>query len=174
MSTASKSPRRVAAVALEIGHRTFPKYGHRFSRKDFTLPQLFACLVLRKFFKTDYRGICEYLRDMPALREQLGLSKVPHYTTLQKKEAMLLRDVKIERLLEESVEMVHRSESKPASSKKNAPVRSNSLLRTRRDSKRAARAATSSGDAIERPDDGRPRRTGVSARWDCSSTATRT
>src|SRR5690606_40291370 len=66
----------------------FPKYGHRFSRKDFTLPQLFACLVLRKFFKTDYRGICEYLRDMPALREQLGLSKVPHYTTLQKKEAM--------------------------------------------------------------------------------------
>lgn len=172
MSTASKSPRRVAAVALEIGHRTFPKYGHRFSRKDFTLPQLFACLVLRKFFKTDYRGICEYLRDMPALREQLGLSKVPHYTTLQKKEAMLLRDVKIERLLEESVEMVHRSES--ASSKKNAPVRSNSPLRTRRASKRAARAATSSSAAIERPDGGRRRHTDVSARWDCSSTATRT
>lgn len=174
MSTVSKSPRRVAAVALDIGRSTFPTYGHRFSRKDFTLPQLFACLVLRKFFNADYRGICEYLRDWPALREQLGLRKVPHYTTLQKKEAMLLRDARIERLLDESVSLVHRSESEPASSKKNAPLNSNSPPRTRRDSKRAARVVTSSSDATERPDAGRRRRTGVSARWGCSSTATRT
>jgi len=118
MSTVSKSPRRVAAVALDIGRRTFPTYGHRFSRKDFTLPQLFACLVLRQFFNADYRGIVEFLRDMPALRDQLGLTKVPHYTTLQKKEAMLLRDAKVQRLLDESVAMVQQRDQASRRSKK--------------------------------------------------------
>jgi hypothetical protein len=90
MSTASKSPRKVAAVALHVGERTFPAYSHRCSPRTFTQPQLFACLVLKTFFNTDYRGIVAYLDDLPALRQTLGLNKVPHFTTLQKAAARLL------------------------------------------------------------------------------------
>ncbi len=92
MSTVSKSPRKVAAVALHVGRRTFPTYSCRCSRHTFTQPQLFACLVLKAFFKADYRRIVAYLKDMPGLREQLGLKKTPHFTTLQKASARLLND----------------------------------------------------------------------------------
>lgn len=107
MSTVSKSPRKVAAVALEVGSRTLPQYGHRCSRRDFTLPQLFACLVLRKFFNADYRGITAILEDMPALRDDLGLGRVPHFTTLQKQEKRLLRDAQVRALLGQSVALYH-------------------------------------------------------------------
>ncbi len=107
MSTASKSPRKVAAVALETGRRTLPKYGNRYSRQDFTLPQLFACLVLRKFFGTDYRGICAILNDCPALCRQIGLKKIPHFTTLQKKERALLSDAIIRKMLGETIALYH-------------------------------------------------------------------
>ena len=52
------------------------------SRKDFTQHQLFAVLALKTFFKTDYRGIAQLLTDFAELREELGLTKVPHYSTL--------------------------------------------------------------------------------------------
>jgi hypothetical protein len=107
MSTVSRSPRKVAAVALEVGTRKLPRYGHRFSRKDFTQPQLFACLVLRKFFNTDYRRIVAYLDDWPALRRDLKLAKVPHFTTLQKAEARLLRDPQVRHLLSGTVAMFY-------------------------------------------------------------------
>ena len=61
MSTVSKSRRKVAAVALETGRRTLPTSAHRCSRKDFSQPQWFACLVLRQFFETDDRGIVAHL-----------------------------------------------------------------------------------------------------------------
>ena len=31
--------------------------------KKFTQPQLFACLVLKTFFQTDYRGVVVFLND---------------------------------------------------------------------------------------------------------------
>ena len=92
MSTASKSPRKVAAVARRVGEWTFPAYSHRCSPHLFTQPQLFACLVLKAFFRTDYRGIVAYLHDLPALRRTVGLQRVPHFTTLQKAAARLLAD----------------------------------------------------------------------------------
>lgn len=90
MSKTSKSPRKVAAVALWVGQRALPDYSSRFSPKTFTQAQLFACLALKAFFKTDYRGIVAYLDDLPGLRKLLELKKVPHYTTLQKAAARLL------------------------------------------------------------------------------------
>jgi len=108
MSTACKSPRKVAAVAMAVGNRTLPRYGHRFSRHDYQLAQLFACLVLRKFFRTDYRGIIAILDDWPQGRQVLGLfSKTPHFTTLQKVERRLLTDPLIRKLLTQTVEMFH-------------------------------------------------------------------
>ncbi|WP_162667356.1 hypothetical protein [Gemmata massiliana] len=57
-------------------------YSSARSRKDFTQHQLFAVLALKTFFKTDYRGIAQLLTDFAELREELGLTKVPHYSTL--------------------------------------------------------------------------------------------
>ena len=57
MSTTSKSPKKVATAALRVAARALPLYAHQFSPKKFTQPQLFACLVLKTIFKTDYRGI---------------------------------------------------------------------------------------------------------------------
>jgi hypothetical protein len=84
MSKLTKSPLRVARHALAVGQTTLPSYTHRFSPKKFTQPQLFACLVLKTFLKTDYRGVCAHLNDHAELRRTLWLAAVPHFTTLQK------------------------------------------------------------------------------------------
>ena len=84
MSLTSKSPQDVAREALAAGTAALTLYSHKFGPKTFTRPQLLACLVLKKFFKTDYRGIVAILKDSSALRATLGLSRVPHFTTLQK------------------------------------------------------------------------------------------
>ena len=111
MSTASKSPRKVAAVALEVGRRSLPRYSHRYSRRDYTLAQLFALLVLRQLFKTDYRGITAYLHDWPTLQQDLGLKKVPHFTTLQKAERRLFAAARVQRLLSHTVGLYHGDEA---------------------------------------------------------------
>jgi len=105
MSITSKSPRKVAAVAYKIGQRTLPDYASPFSRKDFTLSQLFACLVLRKFHKTDYRGIVAILTDNPTLCKDIALQKVPHFTTLQKAERKLLDDLSHRNMLDQTLAM---------------------------------------------------------------------
>ena len=61
MSTTSKSPKKVAAAAYHIACETLPEHSHRYSPKKYTQPQLLVCLVLRVFFKTEYRGIVEIL-----------------------------------------------------------------------------------------------------------------
>src|SRR5262249_25652192 len=57
----------------------------------YTQPQLFAGLVLKTFFKTDYRGLAGHRADHSDLRATLGLQAVPHFTTLQKASRRLLR-----------------------------------------------------------------------------------
>jgi len=78
----TKSPRAVAREALRLAQARLPAYSSKFSRKDFTQHQLFALLALKTFFKTDYRGLTQMLRDFAELREELGLAGVPHYSTL--------------------------------------------------------------------------------------------
>src|SRR5215211_6735318 len=78
----TKSPRAVAREALALARESLPAYTSARSRKDFTAHQLFAVLALKTFFKTDYRGIAQLLTDFVELREELGLTKVPHYSTL--------------------------------------------------------------------------------------------
>ena len=87
----TKSPRAVAREALRLARQSLPAYSSKFSRKDFTQPQLFALLALKTFFKTDYRGVVALLDDFPELRADLGLTKAPHYSTLCKAEPRLLK-----------------------------------------------------------------------------------
>jgi hypothetical protein len=99
----SKSPRTVAAVALQAGRRVFSLYSHLYSPHKFTQPQLFACLVLKDFEKKDYRGVCQLLEDCADLREAIGLKTVPHYTTLQKASRRLLKQKHVRRLVDDTV-----------------------------------------------------------------------
>jgi len=39
------------------------KYGSRFSKHDFTQPQLFVLLTLRQFLRIDYRGLVTLLAE---------------------------------------------------------------------------------------------------------------
>jgi hypothetical protein len=86
----TKSPLAVARAALAVAADALPAYSCKFSRRDYTQPQLFAILALRAFLKTDYRGIEQYLRDWSDLRPALGLAKVPDHSTLQKAHERLL------------------------------------------------------------------------------------
>ncbi|HXG08404.1 MAG TPA: hypothetical protein VNK04_01310 [Gemmataceae bacterium] len=78
----TKSPRRVAREALQLAQEALPAYACPTSRHDFTQAQLFAIRALKTFLKTDSRGVVAFLEDFPALRQDLGLTKVPHYSTL--------------------------------------------------------------------------------------------
>jgi hypothetical protein len=96
----SKSPRKVAMVALAAGKEAFSDYSHVYSPHKFTQPQLFACLVLKEFEKKDYRGIAQFLEDLPDLRQVLGLKSAPHFTTLQKASQRLLKQKHVRQLIE--------------------------------------------------------------------------
>jgi hypothetical protein len=78
----TKSPRAVAREALQLAREALPAYSSKFSRQDFTQHQLFALLALKTFLKLDYRGLIALLKDFAELRDDLGLDKVPHYSTL--------------------------------------------------------------------------------------------
>jgi hypothetical protein len=103
MSTLIKSPGYVAARALRAGRKALRAYAHKFSPKVYTQPQLFACLVLKVFFRTDYRGIAALLADLSDLRRALALERVPHFTTLQKAARRLLTLPRANRLLTATV-----------------------------------------------------------------------
>ena len=71
--------------------------------KVFTQVQLFVCLVLKEFFKTDYRGIIAILADSPDLRHGIGLKKTRHFTTIQKAYRRLQRNADVRRLLDGTI-----------------------------------------------------------------------
>ena len=108
MSITCKSPRKVLQAAYAVAKESLPAYAHRFSPKKFTQHQLFACLVLRSHQKKDYRGIVAMLEDCADLQRCIDLTQVPHWTTLQKAAARLLRNRHVLDLLEATVRRVMR------------------------------------------------------------------
>jgi len=93
-------------VALAAGREAFSDYSHVYSPKKFTRPQLFACLVLKEFEKKDYRGIAQFLEDLPDLQQVLGLKSVPHFTTLQKASKRLLKQKHVRQLIERTARQI--------------------------------------------------------------------
>ena len=82
MRSMPKSAVWVTREAMAVGQRTFPAYGNRTSRHDFTQAQFFALLALRRFLRTDCRGLVTLVAEWQELRKALGLRKVPHDSTL--------------------------------------------------------------------------------------------
>jgi len=99
----------VARAAYAVAREALPTHRHKFSPKRFTQPQLFVCLVLKVFHKTDYRGIVAILKDRPDLCKTFGLARVPHFTTLQKASKRLLRLDVANELLHQSVKTFRKS-----------------------------------------------------------------
>jgi hypothetical protein len=112
----SKSPKVVAKAALLAAQRVLPFYTHPNSPKKFTQHQLFACLVLKNFWKTDYRGVVAQLADHPELCEVLRLNSVPHFTTLQKASRHLLASEPVRRVLESTIRLHYGRRRRVASS----------------------------------------------------------
>lgn len=103
MTRTSKSPKTVALVAYATAKQSLPLYSRPKSPKKFTQPQLVACLVLKEFFKTDYRGIVEILADSSDLSKTLELKAIPHYTTLQKAAYRLTQKKTLDRLMQDII-----------------------------------------------------------------------
>lgn len=87
----TRSPVALAKAAVELAVRSVPAYSSRFSRKDFTQHQLFALMVLATFLKLDHRAVIEVVKDWSDVRMALGLTRVPHWSTLYKAQQRLLK-----------------------------------------------------------------------------------
>jgi hypothetical protein len=96
----SQSPRTVMRVAYHLAHRVLPEHSCKFSRHDFTLAQLFACLVLREFFGLSYRRTEALLTDSPAWLADIGLAKAPDHNTLWRASESLLANRRCGRMLD--------------------------------------------------------------------------
>jgi len=59
-------------------------YSCKYSRRDYTQHQLLTLLLFKEFRKEDYRTVISNLEEMDRIRESLGLTTIPHFTTLQK------------------------------------------------------------------------------------------
>jgi hypothetical protein len=87
----SKSPKQVAAQALEAAKQSLPAYSATHSPKKYTQHQHFAIAALRQFFRVDHRGIVAILEDSSDLRSVLALKKVPRFSTLAYAEKRLFK-----------------------------------------------------------------------------------
>jgi hypothetical protein len=95
-----KSPRKVMRAAFRLARDALPAYSDRFSRHDFTLPQLFACLVVKEHMGRSYRGAEAMLRDCDAWLRDVGLSRAPDHNTLWRAASFLLAKCHVSRLLD--------------------------------------------------------------------------
>ena len=69
--------------AIKIRHVRL--YGHKFSKKTYTLHQHIVLLALREYHKgMGFRRFCELLPDYAYLLDYLELDTIPHFTTLHK------------------------------------------------------------------------------------------
>jgi hypothetical protein len=87
-------------VAHELAKQALPLHSNPFSRHDFTLPQLFACLVVKEMMRCTYRGIESLLRDSPHWCCAIGMKKIPDHNTLCRVAKSILSGHKVSRLLD--------------------------------------------------------------------------
>jgi hypothetical protein len=76
----SQSPWKVMRIAHELASVVLPDHASKFSRHDFTLAQLFACLAVREQLNLSYRKLEGLLADTDWCR-QLGMKGVPDHSS---------------------------------------------------------------------------------------------
>jgi hypothetical protein len=92
-------------VALEIAQAAMPLYRSKFSKRQFTQPQLLAILCLMRYEDWTFREAEVRLAEHRELRRALGLTATPDYTTLYRFTRRLDETV-IERALSETVKQL--------------------------------------------------------------------
>lgn len=71
-------------VFLEAAKGVLTQYSGKYSKKDFTQPQLLTLNGLMRFDRKNYRDMPDFLEITPEIRDVIGLKKIPHHTTLHK------------------------------------------------------------------------------------------
>ena len=61
-----------------------PRYTSKFSRKDYTTYQHLLVCVYKAYDKCSWRNTVDGLDDSDKIREAIGLTKIPHFTTPDK------------------------------------------------------------------------------------------
>jgi len=103
------SPRKVFFVAHYLACRLLPEHACKFSRHDFTLAQLFACLAVREFFGLSYRRTEALLIDSPTWLADVGMARAPDHNTMWRAFDRLLSMKRCHRLLDLIVRLFARS-----------------------------------------------------------------
>src|SRR6202049_2313493 len=71
-----------ARMALQVCRAVLPRYRSRFSKQQFTQPQLLAIVCLMRYEDWTFREAEVRLGEHRELRQALGLVSVPDFTTL--------------------------------------------------------------------------------------------
>jgi hypothetical protein len=87
-------------VAHHLASLVLPRYSGKFSRHDFTLPQLFACLSVKELLHRSYRGVEALLADSPEWCGAIGMSRPPDHNTLWRAATVLLSRFNTDKLLD--------------------------------------------------------------------------
>lgn len=87
-------------VAHQLARWFLPEPDSKFSRHDYTLAQLFACLVVREFFGLSYRRTQALLADSPQWLADIGLARAPDHNTLWRAFTELLSHRRCQRMLD--------------------------------------------------------------------------
>jgi hypothetical protein len=86
--------------AHELACQVWNDYSHKCSRHDFTLPQLFACLIVREMLKLSYRKTEALLCDSMAWLADIGMTKPPDHNTLWRAFGKLVELRRVDRMLD--------------------------------------------------------------------------
>lgn len=94
---------KMARAMMQIIKRArIPPYLHKRSNHVYTVWQHLVLLVLRQYEAKSYRRFTDFLEECIGVQQFLGLSAIPHYTTIQKAAARLNHGMLI-RILESFV-----------------------------------------------------------------------
>jgi len=97
-----------ARVALQVAKAVLPRFRSRFSKHQFTQPQLLAILCLMRYEDWTFREAEVRLGEHRELRQALGLASVPDFTTLYRF-LKRLDDPSIDRAVGETVRRLRRA-----------------------------------------------------------------
>ena len=82
--SASRNIRFIQSALSIVKSTTISPYSCKYSKKTYTQHQLLVLVLFRDFRNQHYREFTEDVGDMERVQEILGLSVIPHFTTLQK------------------------------------------------------------------------------------------
>ncbi len=92
--------------AYRLGSRIWSGYSSPFSRHDYALAQLFACLVVREMLKLSYRKTEAFLGGVKEWLADIGLDKAPDHNTLWRAFGFLIQTKRADRMLDLMAESV--------------------------------------------------------------------